>query len=202
MSNRRRRLLLATVLFLAALAACHRGAAPRPPAPDPLPPVTGRIRILHEVTFQRGELSLSGRAVLVRSGDTLELLLLSPFNTKLLHLRRSGTETETLFRSPSLPLPDTAYIVRDIEWIFFAEPPRRIPGAESVPYRRGAHTIFDRYDASGRLEERRISSRDTDVIIRYRPRVSGAGRFGRAILADRRAGYTLTITVDEWDESD
>jgi hypothetical protein len=191
-------------LALAALLCACSSARPRP-APE-LPGVLVHPSVVaanflrtQKLLARFGSDSHSLEAVLQKQGDTLTLVALSPFRTRLFVLEQRGLEVKfTSYLPQELPFPPR-YILYDVQRVYF----RGLPGA---PLADGEHsaaqdgeTIRERW-ASGRLLERDFSRAGMQgrIAVTYQPGMAGNVSSPLIEIDNAWMGYHLTIqTISE-----
>ncbi len=191
-------------LALVALLCACASARPRPTAE--IPGVLVRPSVVpfdflrtQKLVARFGAGSHAFEAVLQKQGDTLTLVALSPFRTRLFVLEQRGLEVKyTSYLPQEMPFPPR-YILDDVQRVYF----RGLPGA---PLADGEHSAAQDGEtlrevwASGRLLERDFTRAGMQgrIAVTYQPGMAGNVSSPLIEIDNGWMGYHLTIqTISE-----
>jgi len=129
------------------------------------------INLDNQVKFKARN-AMIGRSIISKKGSILEVLVLNPMGSKLLHVSQTGDFVESRFLAPDLIGTDITFIIRDIQWMFFINEPDRpscqFDQGNMQSYRYTNVTVTDSPDGNSRfLMTRRIQGNGVEVVISY-----------------------------------
>jgi hypothetical protein len=187
---------------LVALAACRPSPGAAPAAPDPATLPAPDVRVEQSLHLQAGKRELLGRAVVVKQGDRLDLLLLAPTGQRLLTVRDRGGVVTADARAGGLDRLDPALLLDDVRWAFLDGCPPQAADLRQRRCTRDGRAVHETDDPrTGDLARREVSRGNSIVVLEFGP-WSGVGRDrrpGRVTLRDDARGYSWEAGVEAWE---
>ena len=126
---------------------------------------------------------------------------------KIMHLVQSAQDLKPIYLSSDLGPGDMAYIIRDIQWMFFVnEPINRsadFSQRKNQSFRHGNVTVTDTPDDTHRfLRTRQISGSGIDIVISYDEyeRFDSSWYPRKINLKNSRVGYDIQVYVNDYRE--
>lgn len=191
--------------LLLALAACRPAAAPPPDAPAPAALPAGDVRIQHSLWLEAGGRSFLGRGVIVKRGERLDLLVLSPTGQRLLSVRDQGGTVTTEARADGLDRLDPRLLLDDVRWAFLDRCPLPAANLRERSCTRDGRAVRESDDPrTGTLARREVARGRRPIVLEFQG-WTGVGpdrRPGRVTLRDDARGYRWEAAVDAWEPLD
>lgn len=156
------------------------------------------VRMVTSLLFRFGARELLARAVVEKTGDQLDLWLLTPNGVRLCHFHQEGDQLTRDDRTEACELLDPRYVLQDLRWSYFQG------CVDGSPCQVGDATFVESVDpATGDVAERAVDWQGVQAVITFEEYVDGEGgrHPRRAVIDNRTYGYSITIFVETYEET-